>query len=561
MKLFRFIIYLCLPLIFFTNCSQQEKAFDLKEESLYAHKKQDFIFIDYMKKKSSFYLKEGWSRLSKNNARRGIYPRSRLYFNSDTKSPVYLFCYCKPVPESLYSAHNLTVQVNGNEIDRIQLKPNLLRYIKLKLPLKYLRNGKNILEFKYHISPYRKIKSNERTKKNNFSLIFYDLILTNLRNKKMMEQYYKAVEKETNVLKKTHRDIFLQKVPSEIDFFLNLPPNSSYKAKYRFSKLKPIPPNSPEMRLQLIVQEERGKEQLIYEEFLSVRSKHKRLEVGLHDFEGIVKLGLRVTADKKEFPLQGFLEWKDASIIFKPENTKNSSLPVPAPELSELRESLQNKNIIIVVLDAARPDHFSAYGYFRPTTPCISQFARESVVFSNAFSEALTTRSSISTLFTGYSVEVTSIKGFYSKLPPDLPTLAQKFKKIEFHTTGFTGMGNTGSVFNFDRGFDEYFELYKYEGFYRKSQEYIPYIFKWLEKNTNKNFFLYIHFKEPHAVYIPVPEFRGLFSGSYKEKVGLEKEYIEKSSSLTPGQIQYVHACYDETLASVDSAFGQFVEK
>lgn len=68
MKLFRFIIYLCLPLIFFTNCSQQEKAFDLKEESLYAHKKQDFIFIDYIKKKSSFYLKEGWSRLSKDNA-------------------------------------------------------------------------------------------------------------------------------------------------------------------------------------------------------------------------------------------------------------------------------------------------------------------------------------------------------------------------------------------------------------------------------------------------------------------------------------------------------------
>lgn len=42
-------------------------------------------------------------------------------------------------------------------------------------------------------------------------------------------------------------------------------------------------------------------------------------------------------------------------------------------------------NIVLLVIDAARADHFSTYGYYRPTTPTIDRLAREGLVYENAY--------------------------------------------------------------------------------------------------------------------------------------------------------------------------------
>ena len=42
-------------------------------------------------------------------------------------------------------------------------------------------------------------------------------------------------------------------------------------------------------------------------------------------------------------------------------------------------------NVLVITVDCLRPDHMSLYGYERDTTPYLTQFAKESVVFENAF--------------------------------------------------------------------------------------------------------------------------------------------------------------------------------
>lgn len=42
-------------------------------------------------------------------------------------------------------------------------------------------------------------------------------------------------------------------------------------------------------------------------------------------------------------------------------------------------------NIVVLVIDCGRPDHFSCYGYHRPTTPFIDNLADEGIVFEKAF--------------------------------------------------------------------------------------------------------------------------------------------------------------------------------
>jgi arylsulfatase A-like enzyme len=220
----------------------------------------------------------------------------------------------------------------------------------------------------------------------------------------------------------------------------------------------------------------------------------------------------------------------------------------------------RDKNIVLVIFDAARADRFSSYGHFRPTTPRADKFAQSSTIFTRAYSEAISTRCSMGTFFTGFPLTVTSLTKVTSGIPRELTTLAQHFQSHGFKTTGYTGIGNVASVFRFDRGFDQYFELYREEDFYRKSQQYLPYVIPWLEANKDRKFFLYIHFKEPHAVYKPLPPFLGMFSGDYTETVDLT-EYHEMGQDLSTQQVEYIRACYDENLASVDSAFGEILDK
>jgi len=48
---------------------------------------------------------------------------------------------------------------------------------------------------------------------------------------------------------------------------------------------------------------------------------------------------------------------------------------------------LQDKpNIILITMDTTRADHLSCYGYHRKTTPYLDEFAKESVLFKNAYS-------------------------------------------------------------------------------------------------------------------------------------------------------------------------------
>ena len=57
--------------------------------------------------------------------------------------------------------------------------------------------------------------------------------------------------------------------------------------------------------------------------------------------------------------------------------------------------------VVVVLWDAARPDHLSAYGYGRRTTPCLDRIAAESAVFTRAYATATATTASVRHLMTG----------------------------------------------------------------------------------------------------------------------------------------------------------------
>lgn len=62
---------------------------------------------------------------------------------------------------------------------------------------------------------------------------------------------------------------------------------------------------------------------------------------------------------------------------------------------------MNSPNIVFLLLDAARADHFSCYGYHRETTPYIDTLAKDGSFYNNAYSNSIWSLPAYASLFTG----------------------------------------------------------------------------------------------------------------------------------------------------------------
>lgn len=119
---------------------------------------------------------------------------------------------------------------------------------------------------------------------------------------------------------------------------------------------------------------------------------------------------------------------------------------------------MTEKNVILIVLDTHRFDRIGAYGYGRPTTPNLDDFAGESLFFERAVAPGQWTIPSHASLFSG---EVPAVHGTLQAddvLPKSFPTLASRLSANGIRTTGFCNNPLVGVLQNgFKRGFDDFY--------------------------------------------------------------------------------------------------------
>jgi hypothetical protein len=84
------------------------------------------------------------------------------------------------------------------------------------------------------------------------------------------------------------------------------------------------------------------------------------------------------------------------------------------------------RNVIIVLVDTLRADHLSSYGYERPTSPFIDDFATGAVVFEHARSQSSCTFPSVNSLMTSRYPDVFARQGERQfGIPAKYPAIAE----------------------------------------------------------------------------------------------------------------------------------------
>jgi arylsulfatase A-like enzyme len=94
--------------------------------------------------------------------------------------------------------------------------------------------------------------------------------------------------------------------------------------------------------------------------------------------------------------------------------TAEQVVPTLEPYYGELLDSQKQRfNVILLVIDSLRPDHLSAYGYGRETSPHLNELAEDAWLFTRAYAQSSTTGLSMPSILSGRRPSSMQWKGGY----------------------------------------------------------------------------------------------------------------------------------------------------
>jgi len=192
----------------------------------------------------------------------------------------------------------------------------------------------------------------------------------------------------------------------------------------------------------------------------------------------------------------------------------------------------RKQNVILITLDTQRADYISAYSSQFAHTPNIDSLAEDSVLFENCYSPIPITLPAHASLF-------------YSQLPSQLQvynngdvfngegkeSLAEIFQKKGYATGAFVSLGVLKEKFGLSNGFDTYDDDFPPEKWYLTAAEINQKAYGWLERNKLQDFFLWIHYSDPHGPYSPPgepPDLKIYVNDVFHKELCLDKNRIEE---------------------------------
>jgi choline-sulfatase len=180
-------------------------------------------------------------------------------------------------------------------------------------------------------------------------------------------------------------------------------------------------------------------------------------------------------------------------------------------------------NVILITLDTTRADRMGFLGSKRGLTPNLDALARESVVFSHAYSQVPLTTPSHATILTGTYPQFNRLQDLGNPLDKNLPYLPDILREHGYHTAAFVGAQildpKSVAAPGFDRGFEVYDAGFhsrapgedRYQSVERRAEVVVARAMTWLSRAPRGPFFLWVHLYDPHDPYDPPPPFKARY--------------------------------------------------
>ena len=216
-------------------------------------------------------------------------------------------------------------------------------------------------------------------------------------------------------------------------------------------------------------------------------------------------------------------------------------------------------NVVLISIDTCRADYLGCYGYPGKTTPNIDAVAKEAVLFNHTLTPVPLTLPGHASMLTGTIPPYHGIHyNIGYRLEESNLTAAEVLQKNNYTTGAIISSFVLDGQFGLAQGFDSYNDRFvePIESVYRserRADEVSRFACSWLEEHREEPFFLFVHYYDPHAPYLPPEPFAS--------------EFVD---NLYAGEIAYTDYCigqvikklkelnlYDSTLLIITSDHGE----
>ncbi len=503
---------------------------------------------------------EGWARSAPEGAR-AYGPRSELIFELEDGDRAHLIVTARSLPlEGDGSGRTMQVAINGQALGETDL-PQKWTTLQFDIPPGRLAVGTNTLELFFSGSASEAPAGNSKRARPITAWVQAVALVRTLGSRRSSAQLRHLMSRAENypappatVYEPESGRFNLEAGGSLVLPFRPVVGSRTLVVEAAASDGLDVSDSELTLRIEDLATGAVRTESLYIAETRSILDREKaRREIPIEDFAGDPCL-LVFVADPQ--PAGAAIEIAPPRVVAGP--------PEPDRQREIPQTDVGPPDIVWITLDAARADHFSCYGYPRPTTPNIDRLAAESLVFTKAFALAPYTLCSVQTMITGLSFFDHGVVSHDNILRAEAITLAERLKSVGYHTACFSCSPNNSVDKGSNQGYDEFFELWNEVP--REESRVPTYLagrlVDWLAENDDAApLHLQLHFVPPHAPYTPAPEFDVFTDPSYDGPCDGNNETLAAldAGRLQPSEqdLQHVLDLYDGNLLAADSAVAQ----
>jgi arylsulfatase A-like enzyme len=232
-------------------------------------------------------------------------------------------------------------------------------------------------------------------------------------------------------------------------------------------------------------------------------------------------------------------------------------------------------NIVLIIVDALRSDHVSAYGYHRGTTPNLDALiSDQGVRFQNATTTSPWTCPANAAIMTGRTPSSLGVswETMANSIPEEAVTLAEYLHDAGYYTAGFANTFCVKGRLGFDQGFDLYDDSLSDHKSSNKARANVVnnLVINWLETtwapelSGTQPLFLFIYYFDPHTWYDPLPPYDTLYDATYTGTLTAEvyrdgQDVVSGQIVPTTRDIEHLIALYDGETTYWDAHLGQML--
>ena len=160
-------------------------------------------------------------------------------------------------------------------------------------------------------------------------------------------------------------------------------------------------------------------------------------------------------------------------------------------------------NVLLITIDTLRADHLGCYGYARKTSPCIDTLAAQAVVFDECMVQWPKTGPSMASMLSSTYGSTSGVmrETLKFKVPLHYDLLPELLQRAGWNTLGVVSNISLSQKFHYDQGFDRFFvhagDQCRADAVTKRATDLLA------ARDEAKPFFLWVHYLDPHAPYVP----------------------------------------------------------